>query len=184
MTIQEIYEQKCNDNSDICQHLPTLKEYAEKCDLVVELGVRSIVSTWAFLMGKPDWLISVDIEHPSYYQDYDKDGCNIELVYEKAKEQETLFEFIEHDSLTVILPVCDLMFFDTLHTYWQLSMELKAHGNNVNKYMIFHDTETYKKELMPAITEYLAENSHWQIDKIFYNNNGLLILKNINNVHD
>ncbi len=53
MSITEIYNQKCEENSDICQHLPTLKRYAEDSDIIVELGVRSIVSTWAFLMGKP-----------------------------------------------------------------------------------------------------------------------------------
>ncbi len=176
MTIQEIYEQKCNENTDIFQHLPTLKEYAEKCDLVIELGVRSIVSTWSFLAGNPNWLISVDICHPSYYSDYDKDGCNLDLVYEKAKEKGIYFEFIQHDSITVTLPQCDLMFFDTLHTYHQLEAELKAHGHNVNKYMIFHDTVTYGKELMPAIKEYMKENPEWKIEKEFKNNNGLLIL--------
>ena len=177
MSITEIFEEKCNDNSDICQHMPTLKEYAEKCNTIIELGVRSIVSTWAFLAAKPKVLLSVDLYHPSYYLNYDKEGCNIELVEKIAGEQGTIFEFIEHDSITVKLPKCDLMFFDTLHTYEQLSAELKAHNTNVKKYMIFHDTETFKDELMPAINELLLYNSNWGIHKKYDNNNGLLILK-------
>lgn len=180
MTVQDIYEQKCNENSDICQHLPVLKEYAEQCDFIVELGVRSIVSTWAFLAACPNVLLSVDIFHPSYYQDYDKNGCNLNLVYELAQIQDTNFEFIQHDSTTINLPVCDLMFFDTLHIYEQLSAELNAHGNNVRKYLIFHDTETYKDELMPAITEFVRKNTDWVLDRELKNNNGLLILKRWN----
>ena len=179
MSITEIYESKCNDNSDIRQHMPTLKEYAEKCEVIIELGVRSIVSTWAFLMGKPKVLISVDICHPSEYIEYDKEGCNLELVYKLSKKQKTYFEFICNDSVTASLPNCDLMFFDTLHTYEQLSSELKAHGSKVSKYMLFHDTETYKDELMPAISEFLDENNTWQLHKQYFNNNGMIILKHL-----
>lgn len=179
MSITEIYEAKCNDNSDICQHLPTLKKYASECDVVVELGVRSVVSTWAFLAAKPKVLISVDLLHPSFYKEYDQNGCNIESAAQLAKEQNTKFEFIEHDSITVKLPKCDLMFFDTLHTHEQLSLELMAHSNNVSKYLIFHDTETYKDELMPAINALLPYGK-WEVAETFLNNNGLTVLKNKN----
>jgi hypothetical protein len=179
MSITEIFEAKCKDNSDICEHMPILKEYAEKCETIVELGVRSIVSTWAFLAGKPKQLISVDIQHPSYYKDYDANGCNLDVVQKLASDQLTRFYFVQHDSKTIKLPPCDLIFFDTLHTYEQLSAELLAHGNNAKKYLIFHDTETYKEELIPAITEFIDNNNHWYIDKAFKNNNGILILKRL-----
>lgn len=177
MTLIEIYNSKCSENSDIFQHLPALKEYSEKCETIIELGVRSIVSTWAFLASNPKSLISVDIVHPSKYLDYDENGCNLELVYKLADENNIDFKFIEHDSITVKLPNCDFMFFDTLHTYEQLSLEIRAHNKNVKKFMAFHDTETFASELCPAINEFLAENNNWEIEKVFSNNNGLTILK-------
>lgn len=178
MSIEEIYQAKCRENSDICQHLPTLKAYAEKCNSVIELGVRSLVSTWAFLAGKPEGMISVDIHHPSHYKDYDPEGCNLELALELALKQKTDFQFIQHDSITVKLPPCELMFFDTLHTYAQLKAELDAHAKNVSKFLIFHDTETFKEELIPAIKDYMNGNpSHWLVDRMYSNNNGLLILQ-------
>jgi len=182
MSITEIYEAKCNDNSDICQHLPTLKRYAEECDVVVELGVRSVVSTWAFLAAKPKVLISVDLHHPSHYIYYDPNGCNLDLAAKLAKEQLTFFEFICHDSITVQLPNCDLMFFDTLHTFGHLTAELNSHSDKVRKYMIFHDTVTFKDELMPAINNFLKVDKDWEIHNVFYNNNGLLVLSNKTNV--
>ncbi len=48
MKIIDIYNNLCNEKSDINEHLPTLKRYAEKCDHITEMGVRSVVSTWAF----------------------------------------------------------------------------------------------------------------------------------------
>ena len=44
------YVNKCNAPSDIHEHLPTLSNYSEKCDSVIELGMRYVVSTWAFFV--------------------------------------------------------------------------------------------------------------------------------------
>ena len=44
---------RCNLVSDINEHLPTLKRYAEDCDHITEMGVRWLVSTIAFMMGQP-----------------------------------------------------------------------------------------------------------------------------------
>jgi len=55
MSSQERLERKyislCNTYSDIFQHLPTLYQYAQKCESVIELGVRGVVSTYAFTLG-------------------------------------------------------------------------------------------------------------------------------------
>lgn len=53
MTLEQKYTELCVNPSDINEHLPTLKKYAEECDHITEMGVRGIVSTYALLMGKP-----------------------------------------------------------------------------------------------------------------------------------
>jgi|688.fasta_scaffold240882_3 hypothetical protein len=177
--IDHFYSLRCAENSDICQHLPTLKEYAEKCDVIVELGVRSIVSTWAFLAGRPKQLISVDIKHPDHYSDYDN-NCTLIDVKVAADEEGIDFQFIQGSSLEVEIPECDMIFFDTLHTFNQLSHELALHANKAKKYLVFHDTVTYKDELMPAITNFLLTSfkKNWVIVAEFENNNGMLIMEN------
>jgi hypothetical protein len=66
--IGQFYERACRQPSDIYEHLPTLRTYAAECDVVAEMGVRSIVSTWALLKGltqspkRPKKLICIDIE--------------------------------------------------------------------------------------------------------------------------
>lgn len=69
--IEEKYQQHCNTPSDINEHLPTLRRYAEQCETVCELGVRGVVSTWAFLAAKCKKVIGVDIDwHPNVLECY------------------------------------------------------------------------------------------------------------------
>lgn len=180
--LEKIYEEKVKKSSDINEHLPTLKKYAEECDCIVEMGIRTIVSTWAFLMGKPKKIVSIDYKHPEEYQSFD-----LPIVEEIAKENNIEFNFILSDSRTVEIPMCDLLFIDTLHTYNQIKEELKIHSSKVKKYIIFHDTETFRiygetsgeSGIWSAIEEFLSENLEWSIHEVYTNNNGLTIIKKI-----
>lgn len=193
--ILEKYHQLSEIRSDINEHLVTLKKYTEECDTVVEMGVRSIVSTWAFLAGNPKKLISLDLYNPAKF------GGNLQEVYDAANATEIDFSFVEQDSLTYDLEPCDLLFIDTWHDYLQLKKELTRHHTKVKKYIIFHDTVSYAnsdeksademgslnqnetnlpKGLWPAIEEFLYHNRNWVIWEKKPNNNGLTVLKRIN----
>jgi len=180
MSITEYYKANCSNQSDINEHLPTLKRYAEECDTVVEMGVRWIVSTWAFLEAKPKRLISIDIDDPSKY------GRSIAEVYNLAGQANVQFEFRQESTLENEIEECDLLFIDTLHNFEQLDQELKRHGNKAQKYIIFHDTTTFGHKgetspngLLPAIDAFLEENEHWHKKEVFTNNNGLTVLERI-----
>ena len=175
--LQQTYDELCARPSDINEHLPTLKKYAEECEHITEMGVRWIVSTYALLMGKPKKLISYDIN-----------PINSEPIQEMVKEV-TDFEFRVANTLDLEIEETDLLFIDTLHNYNQLKGELKLHGNKARKYIAFHDTtsfewigESYNGKvdeigLWPTIEEFLEANSNWEIHERFTNNNGLTILK-------
>jgi hypothetical protein len=191
--ILEKYKQLSETRSDINEHLNTLKKYTEECDTIVEMGVRRIVSTWAFLAGNPKKLTSLDLHHP------DKFGGNIQEVYDVVKSTDIDFSFVEYDSLTYNLEPCDLLFIDTWHDYLQLKKELTRHHTKVKKYIIFHDTVSFgfnneseyddynntrpetnlPKGLYPAIEEFLYHHRNWIIWEKKPNNNGLTILKRI-----
>lgn len=176
-TLEQIYNEKCNTPSDINEHLPTLKKYAEECEHITEMGVRWVVSTYALLMGKPKKMISYDIN-----------SIHWDVIRDMVK-QDTDFKFQVADTTTLEIEETDLLFIDTLHNYNQLKSELKLHGNKTKKYIIFHDTTTFEWigesyvgkvdeiGLWPAIEEFLEENLHWELFKRYYNNNGLTILK-------
>lgn len=188
--IQQKYNFHKNKKSDINEHLPTLFELSKECDHITEMGVRHVVSTWAFLLAQPKKLISYDIVyHP-----------NIDEVKNLSKEYNLDFTFIKDDSLKCQIEKTDFLFIDTLHCYNQLYEELHLHSKNVNKYIGLHDTESFglrdekiyghasdlvkskqkkKQGLRNAYQDFLNENNEWQVHKIYRNNNGLTILKRV-----
>jgi hypothetical protein len=90
------YEELSDRPSDINEHLHTLKKYTEECNTVVEMGVRSIVSTWAFLAGNPKKLISLDLYNPTKF------GGNLQEVYDAVKETNIDFSFEKDDMIALI----------------------------------------------------------------------------------
>jgi len=189
--IYKKYQEKCSIKSDINEHLPTLKKYAEECDTIVEMGVRGIVSTWAFLAASPKKLISLDLNHPESF------GGDLQEVIDSSLKSGIEFEFVQKNSLEYEIPFVDLLFIDTWHDYLQLKMEIFRHHSKVNNYILLHDTTTYgfkdegfyhdyqntrpetnlPKGLSPAIDEFLFSNKEWVLWERMTNNNGLTILK-------
>lgn len=175
--------------SDINEHFDALLKYGSECKHITEFGVRKICSTWAFLAAKPNKLISYDLKDPSFF------GGDLSEVINATKEANINFEFKEGDSTKITIENTDLLFIDTWHTNDQLSLELKLHAHNVNKYLIFHDTSTYEwidesfnhvnswdqtfigGGLWTAIKNFLLINNNWIMQERFENNNGLTILK-------
>jgi hypothetical protein len=187
LLIRDNYQQACKTPSDINEHLEVLYDLAKECTHITEMGVRSVVSTWAFMYRNPSVLIGIDLHiHPN---------INIALnAYPKWK-------FIQADTLKIDIEPTDLLFIDTLHIYSQLKKELFKHGYKAKKYIVLHDTTTYgasdeptdwqtpeimenyqtenKKGLMPALNEFLEFNKEWYIYRQYTNNNGLTILKRL-----
>jgi len=181
-TLFNRFLEEYNNKTDINEHLPVLHEYAKKCNHVTEMGVRGVVSSYAFILAKPKTMVSIDIKHPKEF------GAESRLkeIEDFAKHSKINFRFLLGDTLNIKINKTDLLFIDTLHTYNQMKSELKLHASNVSKYLIFHDTVTYrfideitgnKGGIWPAIDEFLKANVNWNIDKVFTNNNGLTILK-------
>ncbi len=176
-TLEQIYSQKVNEASDINEHLPTLRKYAEQCDHVTEFGVRWICSTWALLVAKPKILISYDIIEPS----------NILSVAQHAKQHGVHFEFKLENTLEVDIEPTELLFIDTLHTYTQLNAELEMHAEKVSRFIILHDTVSFgtvgedrvDKGLNFAIDEFIQATEQWKVLETFTNNNGLTVLSRI-----
>jgi hypothetical protein len=198
--INEQYNKQINIPSDIYQHLPTLYSYAKNCTSIAEFGVRGVVSTWALLKGLKEngvpskHLICVDIDEVPV----------LHKISNEVRNEGINLQFIRENSVTVNIPVVDLLFIDTWHIYGHLKRELQAHHKKVRKYIIMHDTEIDKiygesirgghdmvKQsiesgypieeigcgLQKAINEFISQHPEWVIHQVFTNNNGLTILK-------
>lgn len=183
-TIYNKYIELSQIPSDINEHLPILKEYADKCEHVTEMGVRWVVSTWAFLASKAERIISYDLVRFSAV------GPCIDVCRIQNKD----WTFIEADVLKVDIEETDFLFIDTYHTAEQLKQELARHSSKVRKYIGFHDTTTFwergedsysavselqthsEQGLKYAIEPFLAENPEWEIVYRTEKNNGLMII--------
>ena len=157
--------------SDINEHLAVMHKYADECNHITEFGVRTGVSTWAWLASRAKIIRCFDIENINH---------NLELHYASAKDTRKDFTFTCVSTIADKLEIepTDLLFIDTDHTYDQCSKELKMHAHKVKKYLIFHDT-TLCPDLTKAINEFLEFNKDWKIKEVFTNNNGLTILERI-----
>lgn len=162
--IEETYAKLCQTPSDINQHLPILRKFADECEHVTEMGVRGCVSLHAFLASKAKKVVAYDILKVAV-PDCDK------------------LTFINADVLTVEIEPTDFLFIDTLHTYDQLRMELARHAWNVRRYIGIHDTEMFGdagedggRGLNPAFSEFLAAHPVWSECYRTKVNNGLTIL--------
>ena len=152
------------------------------------MGVRDGCSAFALLAGletKPDGR---------------GNGCSIwtstsarnKELEEIAHQHAIEIEFKQADSRQVELPMCDLLFIDTLHTYGQLTLELSLHSEKARKYIVMHDVEapygmaneikdgSPKEGLQAAIKDFLAENSNWRIKDWYENCHGLCVLERTN----
>jgi hypothetical protein len=165
-----MFERLCKTSSDINEHLEAIRDITKECSSVVEMGVRTCVSTWAFVEGLQNGgtLISIDIKHPSAY------GGDITIVEEACRNKGINFTFMLGDSLVIDIPKVDLLFIDTLHTYEQLKGEFARHTKKAQKYIVLHDT-TSCPEMWVAVEE-LLEAKEWKIKIRYTHNNGLTIL--------
>lgn len=168
MSAVDGHYQFCKESqSDINEHLEALYDMACKCESIVEFGVRYGISSTAFIAARPKSLVSYDIEIlPKAVERFkagQDEGINCELV--KAS------------SFDVELPQVDAIFIDTDHSRECLSKELSLHGNKANKFLAFHDTVSFKNEIVPVIEEFMQINPHWVILHDYKHNNGLMILE-------
>lgn len=186
MTIQEIYNNNCNTPSDINEHLPRLMTMASLCDKVVELGVRGGVSTSALLAGL-DQRVKFGPRSNRELFSYDLNDCSNQTLGNSLKGTQVEWIFTCGDSRSIVIPECEMLFIDTLHTARQLSAELEQHHENVSRWIVLHDTETFGQHgedgepgLMHALLDFLAKpssGSNWRLINLLTNNNGLAVIE-------
>ena len=165
--LESKYKNACEEVSDINEHIPTLKRYADLCEHVTEFGVRSAVSTWAWVMSNAKTIRCYDVSGDTTgAHKAEADKLNKDFIF---KQQDVIADIFEIDAT-------DLLFIDTDHTYIQCSKELKKHSSKVSKFIVLHDTVTFGAELNKAVEEFLDKNHEWMVRETCLNNNGLTVL--------
>lgn len=166
--LQNEYVSAYSNYSDISEHVQYLHELAKECDSVVELGVRTGVSTRAFL--------PLDVKLRSYDIYIDD---TVEKLFAISRELGHDHQYILGNSLEIDIEPADMMFVDTDHNYAQVTGELERHASKIKKYIGFHDTQIFAHEVLRAVNDFLEKNKEWVIHYHADNNNGLTVIKRI-----
>lgn len=196
-TLEKQYAKHCHQVSDIHEHLPVLRQLSQDCDSVIEIGVRSMVSTWGILRGLAD--------SPYYPKSYlgidlnDPPEEHVRLAQALAEQNGISFKFWKGNDLDAEVESVDMIFIDTLHTYCQLTVELEKFAPKARKYITLHDTsgpwgnhddDSYhgdrseypayvdrkKRGLWPAVVDFLEKHPEWELKDRRLNNNGFTTL--------
>lgn len=199
--LKDLYEVYVGRQSDINEHLPILKKLAAECPRVMEIGVRSMTSTWALLQGLSEnpyenrEYVGIDIEYPPIESVYLADSL--------AKANAIGYHFIKGNDMHLESQPTDMLFIDSLHTYCHLTYELEKFSSNVRKYIVLHDTsepwgdcddilyygdyseypqeiDRTKRGLWPAVQDFLVRHPEWELYERRQNNHGLTVLRRLN----
>lgn len=176
----EEYANAVNTPSDINQHLETLRSLAEEVDHVTEMGVRTGMSTRAFLCA--------DVTLRSYDLFIDN---GVAELFRIAREAGKDVRYSQANVLEITIEPTDFLFIDTWHAYEQLRTELMLHAKHVKKYIAFHDTQTFasvsenlggkvgSNGLLPAIIHHMIDETDWRFKLHRTNNNGLTVIERL-----
>ncbi len=173
-SVDQLYDAYHGVENAMRGHMPTLRRYAASVDHVTEFGVRTGVSTVAFLCGRPKRVVSYDIDDSLFPRD-----AYVGLAAKAGVE----FVFHKASSLAVQIEPTDLLFLDSLHTYDQLRQELALHAHKARRYLVFHDTESFAERgedgsapgLRQAIAEFMADRPEWRLKEHFETYSGLSV---------
>lgn len=194
------YMHHCTHISDIYEHIPVLKQLSKECESVIEIGVREAVSTWGILKGlaenkktKKSYL-GIDLCYPS---------CLLQLS-SISEGVAVDFDFWKANDMEIDIPMTDMLFIDSLHTYCHLTYELETFSPKVRKYITMHDTSApwgnqdddaydgnyaeypthinkQKRGLWPAVEDFLSTHPEWKLKERKMNNHGFTILERVKN---
>jgi len=160
--VTDLFERYKVEPSDIHEHLQFMHDVCIEVDAqtVVELGVRSGVSTSAFLAamehtGGVVW--SCDINQP-----------RVDPIIRDHPQ----WEFVWGDDLQLACdaPDADVVFIDTSHAYLQTLAELNAFSGKARSVILLHDTQLEQPEgcgpqppfpVRKACFEWLNDNPEW-----------------------
>ena len=198
--LQQQYEKACSTPSDINEHVPVLRALAKECSSVVEIGLRSMVSSWGILQGLSEnsssdrSYLGIDIQAPP--------SNILRAATQLAELNDLSFQFWEANDMDIDILPAEMLFIDSLHTYLHLTYELEKFSPKISKYICMHDTSApwgdmddpwdygtilnYPSEysrarsgLWPAVEDFLKRHPEWTLQTRLLNNHGFTILKRV-----
>lgn len=176
-TLESLYDRAVNTNTDINQHVPKLKELAEQCSHVTDIGMRPDVSSIGLLAGQPETMLHfLPPRHaPRPWAKRD------DYAHVRGNTDVRVFN---GNTPAIDLPEeTDLLFLDTKHTANQIYLELTKYAPRVRRYIVRHDTAIFGDTgedggpgLKVGIRQYIRDHQEWSIVYETDQQYGLMVL--------
>lgn len=203
--LENLYKRALTDPSDVRDHIEDHARLARECEVVLEVGVRDMVSTWGMLWGLAHnektvkKYIGVDLSFPT--------GVTWRHFLLSCETAHVDCVFLDQNDMSLVpadIGPVDMLFIDALHTYSHVMYELTTFHNQVRKYIALHDTsapwgdvdEPYsgdyseypawidktKRGVFTAVLDFLAMHpTEWVMTFRKKNSNGYTLLERVQN---
>lgn len=176
-----------NTPRDLNEHLPLMKEWAEKCDHVTEFTERR-ESTIGFAGGRPKTFISYNIENDLLI--HDQGALFAAVRAENATNEKlgiddrlNLSVTVGHSLLVPAIEDTDLLFIDTKHNGDRLWAELEKHAKRVRRAIMIHDTVSFGEKgddggpgLNDALRRFVDYHPEWFVAAFDSKQYGMTVL--------
>lgn len=177
---------RVKSENDFSRQMEIVSDFVKMFELknCSEFGVRDGNSTVAFMYG----LSKLNILNRNHIvlNSYDKDHMSQHLSRELVCLNPNIKHIFHHVDILTITKIShtDILLLDTEHTYNQLLYELCIFNKYVTKFIMIHDTSTFrevgedgKRGLKRAIDDFFIDNPNWEVFWNFTKGNGLTVLK-------
>jgi len=160
---------------DYCAIHDAIKKYLNECNSYMELGVHQGGTASIAMLSKPKFIQLVDIDMSKYNKVLGPlaekycENNNVQLVVKECDSR----------GLSAMVNV-DMLVIDSYHFAPFMKAELDMHGNNVNKYIIAHDTSVINGKPDTSLYDTLndfATNNGWEVIERNTDNVGYTVLK-------
>ena len=127
----------------------------KSCDSYTEFGICQGHSLAAVMLTNPKKIRAYDINLDWYIPAK-------HLFDGYADNHQIDFDIFETDTSTCpVIDKTDMLHIDSKHTFLHCNAELNLHANQVQKFIVFHDTN--ESGIWRAVTEYVNCNKEWSI---------------------
>lgn len=169
--VEQIYDFLAELPRDLNEHLPTLREYASRCETVTEFSKRR-ESAVPFVAGGASVTSYCTERDP--LQDVLSRVGKLDL---KSGDSDSIDEIDE----------TDMLYIDTKHEANQLVRELDKFAGSVRKYIVLRGTAQFGETsesgngpgLLPALRKFLTENPEWSVVRHDLNQYGMTIVSKV-----
>lgn len=160
-TIDQVYEDLLNADTDVRAHLPALKHLAAG-HRVTEFGVRRGISTCALIAGRPISYVGYDIIREP----------DVDRIAEWAFEAKVAFAFFNTDLIIVDgIDPTDILFIDAMHNGPAVRRYLRLGLTGGMSVCALHDTEIFGRcgdivgtdGILDAVDDFLRDHQDWRL---------------------